>query len=1044
MPSLFFRLLSVFTVFLIPVSGLSQQYEFRNFDTGNGLPQPYIYSLAQDSTGHLWIGTGEGLSKFDGFDFRIYNTSDSLSDNFITCSFSSRDRLFFGHMNGTISVFDGRIFKRVNAAGRNLSRITCISASPDGSIWASTLADGFFRIDPSDYSLSGNISADEEMVNAFLFTDDNDLIAGTNSGLMKFSREGHKVLSGLPGSKITSLVKDQNSDDYIVASENDGIYRIDFNREQPEITTFAIGTDVKGIQAICQGQHSDLWVATFGSGLVRLSAGDDGTAKISLFNRLTGYHSDNVKTVWRDREGVIWGGNFGEGLTRIIPKAAMLSDFGPVYGAPVFSVAAGDGFVWTGTGKGLLKTEMQTGKILTRGVGDLPADTVTALFRSGGIIWAGTGRHGIFRISENSGKTVSYRLGNGSLENSVTSVSGGGTSVFAGTRKGLCQIDTATGRVTRYTISEGLPHNFINGLWYDRDGILWITTKSNIISYLKDGRIQKLPINLSSGMISAGPLTADWGNSIWAGTSGQGILVLGLDSVMNITTREGLLSDYCYSVSCDGRYIWVGHRGGLSRIDTGDLTIKHVTGFGGQEDLQFNVNAAASIPGSAFFGTDRGLATYDTNSELPVAEPFLPYITSLRINDDEFDPGVSSVNLPAGRYRLRIQFLAVSLKSPDMVRYQTFLEGYDEEWSEVSKANVVVYNRLTGGKYRLLLRSFNSDGIVARTPLSLDIVIGLPPWKRWWFFPVLALLLGAMVLYYLKWKERQHRQEKRILEERVKERTSEIERQKNELAAQRDEIDEKNLSIMSSITYARQIQKAILPPREVLDRAFPENFVLHKPKDIVSGDFYWMAERNNKVVFSVADCTGHGVPGAFMSLLGITLLNEIVNVTGIIQSDMIVTELRRRLVQSIQQSKSGIQTYDGMDISLCVFDPEKRKLQFTGGMNHMVKIRDGKLEVIRADRLDVSASHKNEGTFNVREVDCIHGDMIYLFSDGYQDQFGGEYNRKFLRPHFYTTLVEVHRLPVAEQKEVLETKLMNWMKNHPQTDDITIVGIRMC
>jgi serine phosphatase RsbU (regulator of sigma subunit) len=761
MPSIIFRLLSMFTVLLVPVSGFSQQYEFLNFDAENDLPQPFIYSLVQDSAGHLWIGTGEGLSKYDGFDFRIYNTRDSLSENFITCSFSNSEGIFFGHMNGTISLFNGKGFKRIMAAGGNLTRITSISSDPAGTIWASTLADGFFRIDPSSCTLAGNISAGEEPVNTFLFTNDNEFLAGTNSGLMKFSRKGYMELAGLPGLKIVSLIRIGKSDDYIVASENNGIYLFKDTGDQAEITTFAKGTEIKGIQGICRGQNSDLWVATFGSGLVRLSTGDDGTVTISLFNRLTGYPSDNVKTVWEDREGVIWGGNFGEGLTRIIPRTAMLSDFG------------------------------------------------------------------------------------------------------------------------------------------------------------------------------------------------QG-------------------------------------------------------------------------------------------AELPVAKPFMPYFTSVRINDDELDPGISSVSLPAGKYTLRIQFLAVSLKSPDMVRYQTFMEGYDEEWSEVSGNNVVVYNSLTGGKYRFLLRSFNSDGIIASTPISLDITISHPSWKKWWFYPVLAVLLGIIVLYYLKWKERQHRQEKRILEERVKERISEIELQKNELAAQRDEIDEKNLSIMSSITYARQIQKAILPPREVLDRAFPENFVLHKPKDIVSGDFYWMAERNNRIIFSVADCTGHGVPGAFMSLLGITLLNEIVNVNGITQSDIIVTELRRRLVQAIQQSKSGIQTYDGMDISLCVFDPEKRKLQFTGGMNHMVKIRDGKLEVIRADKLDVSASHKNEGAFNLREVDCIHGDMIYLFSDGYQDQFGGEYNKKFLRPHFYTTLVEVHRLHVAEQKEALETKLMNWMKNHPQTDDITIVGIRMC
>lgn len=134
---------------------------------------------------------------------------------------------------------------------------------------------------------------------------------------------------------------------------------------------------------------------------------------------------------------------------------------------------------------------------------------------------------------------------------------------------------------------------------------------------------------------------------------------------------------------------------------------------------------------------------------------------------------------------------------------------------------------------------------------------------------------------------------------------------------------------------------------------------------------------------------------------------------------------------------------DGMDITLCVLDPEKKKLQFTGAMNDMVFIRDGRMNILKADHLDVSISYLECGEFRMKELNCRKGDMIYLFSDGYQDQFGGTYNKKFLRPHFYTTLFEIHRMPVMNQKEMLEKKLNEWMKKHTQTDDITVMGIRI-
>jgi serine phosphatase RsbU (regulator of sigma subunit) len=256
-------------------------------------------------------------------------------------------------------------------------------------------------------------------------------------------------------------------------------------------------------------------------------------------------------------------------------------------------------------------------------------------------------------------------------------------------------------------------------------------------------------------------------------------------------------------------------------------------------------------------------------------------------------------------------------------------------------------------------------------------------------------------------------------------------------------IDEKNANITSSIRYASNIQKAVLPPIELIDKLLPDNFILSKPKDIVSGDFYWLTEKDNKIVFTVADCTGHGVPGAFMSLLGITLLNEIVNIKGITRSDTIVTELRYSLIHSLQQSRKDITTSDGFDIALCVLDNQQKRIQFTGGMSNLIYIHDGNLSVVRADRNSVCVEYGNSGPFTMKEFDYKKGDVLYLFSDGYQDQFGGRQDKKYFVHRFYVELLDIHRLPMSKQKEILEKNLKEWMGDNVQTDDITVMGIRL-
>ncbi len=180
-----------------------------------------------------------------------------------------------------------------------------------------------------------------------------------------------------------------------------------------------------------------------------------------------------------------------------------------------------------------------------------------------------------------------------------------------------------------------------------------------------------------------------------------------------------------------------------------------------------------------------------------------------------------------------------------------------------------------------------------------------------------------------------------------------------------------------------------------------------------------------------------------MSLLGITLLNEIVNIQGITKSDDIVSNLRERVIHSLRQSRKDITTSDGMDIALCVLEKDRQIIQYTGGMNELVYIRNGELNIVKADHLSVSVVYEDATSFTRKEIAYQKGDVFYLFSDGYQDQFGGKNDRKYLSHRFYKSLLEVSELPMNKQKDILEQKLAEWMQNNTQTDDITVMGIRL-
>jgi ligand-binding sensor domain-containing protein len=387
----------------------------------------------------------------------------------------------------------------------------------------------------------------------------------------------------------------------------------------------------------------------------------------------------------------------------------------------------------------------------------------------------------------------------------------------------------------------------------------------------------------------------------------------------------------------------------------------------------------------------------------------------------------------------------------ERTEYSYFLEGSDRNWSRWEHLLYKEYGNLKYGHYVFRVKARTVTGIESEEA-QFEFVI-----KRPWYATFIAILLYivaavGILLGIIKAYTKRLVNENLRLEGIVAERTAEVVRQKDELE--------------SSIHYASRIQRALLPAEKILEENLKNYFILFKPRDIVSGDFYWMTKRSEKLFVVAADCTGHGVPGAFMSLLGMSFLDEIVNKSDIQKADIILRELRYHVINSLKQVGDDDEAKDGMDLALLIIDFNKGKIEFSGAYNPCFRIRrltkaeadawkegedtreegsmsNGRylLETIYATKMPIGISARMDENFLMHEWKLEKGVSYYLFSDGYVDQFGVN-GRKFMKKNFKKLLLEIQDYPMKKQKEILETTLAEWMGDTPQIDDILVLGLR--
>ncbi len=1037
----------------------AQSFDFKNFDSDVGLPQNFVYALAQDKDGYIWIGTGEGLARYDGSEFKSFSVNDSLASDFVNSLFVDKDSiLWIGHNNGTISYYDGKFHKIIIGDG-SFGPVKSICQDKSGNIWGTLQNRGLVRI-------NGNKEAttffDKQIFGDKLYysiatIDPFHFVVGTSDGLFVLRMDNSQIpdkmteVSSIPPTGINAIVKRKLIDnEFWVATEDQGFYLFKYNDNTSDhyvnnnlCMKFNIEED--NIGDIYEDVSGDLLLASWGNGITRLEWDDASQTFNKAFNFSTenGLSHNFVKSILADRENNYWFATYGGGVSVLLCDYFVhydLNDIGFKQNKAV-SVLANKNNLWIGLENGLLKTDpycFADHEYYDKALG-IPNDRITGFeYDSKGVIWVSSLSDGLYFRTPGALKFKRFNYTNSVIGNRINDMAISGNKLYLATTGGFYTINTSTGIVDRLSTERGLPHNSINFVYLDRDRNIWIGPKSSGICKVDSANIEvhklsKAPINVSG-------MTEDSQGNFWLSTVGKGVLKYTRDTLISVTITDGLAKNYCYDIACDKKdRLWVCHWPGVSCIDLNTMKIRT---FGYEDKMGGDFYKVwKDSDENLWFASSTGVIKYFPDEDKKNNVPPLINFSEILISGKKYSSNKPIIlDYPyKDKYTFRFAFTGISFKNSKGVTYQYKMQRIGEEndeWTDLGSANYREYEFLPSGKYKFSVRAINADGVPSLKAISLMVRIKAPFWKTIWFYLLVVVCIGSLVFIVVRYRERRLQLQKERLQK-------EVDYQTIVLRQQKAEIERKNHDITASINYAKRIQKSILPHFETLKSSFPESFIFFAPRDIVSGDFYWFNKSKGIFTICCADCTGHGVPGAFMSMIGTTLLNDISkDVSLLAPADML--ERLDNDIRILLQTQGTEQAKDGMDISVIQIDMNTKKVVLASAKRPVFLYINSELVIYNGTRRSIGDDDLAKGSsFMNYEYECSEGDCIYLFSDGYPDQFGGERGKKMMKVGVRDVLNEIHTKPMHEQGDLIRDHFMEWKGDFDQVDDVLFIGLRV-
>ncbi|MFN7913391.1 MAG: SpoIIE family protein phosphatase [Bacteroidota bacterium] len=493
----------------------------------------------------------------------------------------------------------------------------------------------------------------------------------------------------------------------------------------------------------------------------------------------------------------------------------------------------------------------------------------------------------------------------------------------------------------------------------------------------------------------------------------------------------------------------------MDKIYVHDFNSKKTTVFDKRTELNIDgFNSGFLIKETSFdskyiyFPTAKGLAIVDYKHYRLPQEKAILNCYQLSINDSIASDSLMS-NIIRGEYKLNhednnlnFHINSNQIVTPSANLFEYKLSGHDKKWINIGSNNQINLQNLSPGNYTLQVKCLNSYNIESEI-LNIKFQINKPFYLTWWFICIIIITIILLVYFLIKTREKDLILKQQKLENIIYERTSEITVKAKEIEHQKFQLEEKQKEIIDSIRYAKRIQQALLATKSVLDRNLNNYFVYYNPKDIVSGDFYWATNHHNLFYLIVADSTGHGVPGAFMSLLNINYLHEAINEKQILEPANILNYVRTRLINSLAEDGSEEGGKDGMDCSLLCFNFERMELQYACAYNSILLIRDNQLLELECDRMPVGKGPKGEISFRNYSIEIKPNDLLFALTDGYADQFGGATGKKLKYKNLKNYILKNSQLSLIDQKIQLENSFNEWRGNIEQIDDVCIFGIKI-
>jgi len=1016
------------------------QLPYVNYGADDGLPQEDIFSIFQDQKGYLWFGTNSGVVRYNGREMVVFNNEHGLPGNSVRdIQQDSTGNIYFATTSG-IAKLNGDSITETLLEGITFSRIFIDSKDKrwflgDDGIYLEEPGGNIRFINSEFPELPGVIHHITEQVKT------GNLLLATKRGIFMYDPENEQVTQ-LSSTDSYSLFIDAN--DSIWISTRNGLsiaYLPDLLQKKQETPFHNLNErlhfPVNIISSISTNKFGSVWLVT-DSRIMQVISSDQEPI---IYEQEIGIKNNKILSFLIDQEDNIWIG-FSGGLQRLTNWKGLRNFYPGTIDSYIYSV---------------FQDNNQR-------------------------MWI-TSDNGVFYFKNDQLTNFTPQTGSGNSKFTGTQLPN--SNILLANNEGLYEVSSRNLAIVRHAPFNQVTHNFENIFVTSGGEIFLLTGINGVIYYFSD--FYASPLQLKNrftanifqlievdGRIIGGNSTGfvtfngsdfellqetecniwslhQQGEHIWVGTD------CGIGLVQNRRFDQMELSAFGHETviksilpAKNRNYLWVGTNKGFSYFNTNsqefDFTINTKDGLSGDEITPGGMFLDQN--GLLWVGTYHGISNFNIRAKSSLNYAPVCYIEKMYLNGE----AVQVENRQVFSHKENsfiFEISAISFSDETSVEYEYYLRGSGHNYSSYHRGNDyrADYSNLPPGKYEFIYKAKGKNNIWGYAE-KLEFTIRKALYDTWSFRIILPLLFIAFTYLVYRIRVRAIKAQKERLEQQVRERTyelevanTEIEAQRDFARSQRDQIAQQQKSIMDSINYAHTIQNSLLPSTQILKAKLPEHFVLLKPRDVVSGDYYWFSEQESHYYMAAADCTGHGVPGAFMSMLGMALMNEIVNQHPSIEPDEMLNELRLQIMETLHQKGNPDAARDGMDMVVCKVKRKEGLLQFAGANNPLYLIRNGELIEYKTDKMPV-AVHDIMQPFRGQEISLQPGDLIYIFSDGFADQFGGPKRKKFKYRPFKELLLSNSVKDMAEQGLLLDQAFERWMGDMEQIDDVIVIGLK--